>query len=148
MAISASLRRLLRIRELEEEQSRSALETALGELNQVETALTATEKRERSGRQLVGSSAQSSNLTDRIAGLEEMRAAGVLANALSVRLAAAERHAASLRESFLSKRVQRRQAESLVEESEAHAAVEEARRGQQDMDDLHRSRSKNGSENG
>ncbi len=39
MPISPALRRLLCIRELEEEQSRLALETALGEMNRLKTAL-------------------------------------------------------------------------------------------------------------
>ena len=43
MAISRGLRRLLRVRNLEEEQSRQALESALGELNRLESALTKDE---------------------------------------------------------------------------------------------------------
>jgi hypothetical protein len=39
MAVSRALRRLLRIRELEEEQCRLALESTLGELNRLESAL-------------------------------------------------------------------------------------------------------------
>ena len=42
MAVSRALRRLLRIRELEDEQCRLALESTLGELNRLECALTAT----------------------------------------------------------------------------------------------------------
>jgi flagellar biosynthesis chaperone FliJ len=147
VAVSRTLRRLLRIRELQEEQSRSALETALGELSQLETALTATEQRDRSGRKLVGSGAQSGNLTDRVAGIEEMRAAAGVASALSVRLAAAERRVAALRDSFVSSRMQRQQARTLVEDGEARIAAAEARRDQQELDDLHRVRSKNGDEN-
>jgi len=51
MAVSRALRRLLRIRELEEEQNRLALESALGELNRLEYALEATIER---GRQAGG----------------------------------------------------------------------------------------------
>ncbi len=58
MAVSRALRRLLRIRELEEEQSRLALESALGELNRLKHALTATAERDRRGRRLVEASAQ------------------------------------------------------------------------------------------
>jgi hypothetical protein len=42
MAVSNALRRLLKIRAIEEEQSRLALESALGELNRLEVALAAT----------------------------------------------------------------------------------------------------------
>ncbi len=75
MAVSRALRRLLRIRELEEEQSRLALESALGELNRLEASLAAAVERERRGRRLVKASAQTGELPDRLAGLEETRAA-------------------------------------------------------------------------
>jgi hypothetical protein len=42
MAVSRALRRLLRIRDLEEEQSRLALESAIGDLNRLESTLAAT----------------------------------------------------------------------------------------------------------
>ena len=56
MAASRALRRLLRIRELQEEQSRLALESALGELHRLEHALASTFVRERRGRSLVQAS--------------------------------------------------------------------------------------------
>ena len=65
MAVSRALRRLLRVLEIEEEQSRLALESAVGELGILEHSLTATRTRERSGRRLVISSAQSGELPDR-----------------------------------------------------------------------------------
>jgi flagellar export protein FliJ len=144
MPVSTTLRRLLRIRELQEEQSRSALETALGEVNRLKTAIETAERREQSGRRLVGSSANSGSLTDRVAGLQEVRTAAGMAKALSVRLAEAERCAAALRDRFLASRVDREQAATLCEEREARAAVEGLRRDQQKLDDLFRLRSKNG----
>jgi len=138
--ISPALRRLLCIRELEEDQSRLLLESALGELNQLETALTATAQRGRHGRKLVASSAQSGNLPDRVAGLEETHAAGRLAHALSDRIATAELLVVELRKGFLSKRLQRHQAETLIQAAEAREALETGRRGQRELDDWHRLR--------
>ncbi|MGD0731384.1 MAG: hypothetical protein ABR956_08965 [Terracidiphilus sp.] len=135
MAVSRSLRRLLRIRSLEEEQCRLALESALGDLRHLKNALSATVEQGRRGRALVGTSAQTGELPDRLAGLEESRAAVRRAAALAPRIADAELDAAALRQEFLLKRVERRQAETLIQESEARDAVEAGRRGQQGLDD-------------
>lgn len=149
MAVSRALRRLLRIREMEEEQSRLALAAALGELNRLEDAFAATAGRDRQGRRLVRSSARSGELPDRLAGLEEQRAATRQAAALAPRIAAMEGNVSALREEFLRKRVERRQVETLLRESEAEAAIETGRRGQQELDDgygnrMHRSGEKKG----
>jgi len=61
MAVSRALRRLLRIRDLQEEQSRLVLESALGELHRLENAMTATFVRDRQGRSLVQASARTAN---------------------------------------------------------------------------------------
>lgn len=140
MAVSHALRRLLCIRELVEEQDRLALESALGELNRLEGALKVTAARDRRGRELVSGSAQTGELPDWLAGLEESRAASGRAKSLSLRVEVAEREVAGLRESFLARRVERRQAETLIQETEATDAVESARRAQQALDDWHRSR--------
>ena len=86
MAASRALRRLLRIRDIEEEQSRLALESALSQLNRLEHALAATAERDRRGRRLVDASARTGELPDRLAGLEETRAAGRHAAALAPRI--------------------------------------------------------------
>ena len=140
MAVSRAMRRLLRVRELEEEQSRLALESALGELNRLRNALNATAERDRRGRRLVAASAQTGEVQDRLAGLVESRAAGRLADVLSARIETAAQEAAELQQSFLVRRVERRQVETLIEETEAQDEVEASRRGQQALDDWHRSR--------
>jgi flagellar biosynthesis chaperone FliJ len=140
MAVSRTLRRLLRIRSVEEEQSRLALESALSEFNRLEHAMTATGERARRGRRLVEASARSGELTDRLAGLEETRAAGRYAAALAPRIADAELNVSARRQEFLSKRVERRQAETLIQEAEAQSAVEAGRRGQQALDDWYGNR--------
>lgn len=140
MAVSRALRRLLNIRNIEEEQSRLALEFALGELNRLEAALAATAERDRLGRRLVERSASSGELPDRLAGLEETRAANCHAAALGPRIADAKLDVAGLREEFLARRVERRQAETLIEETEARDALDAGRRGQQSLDDWYGNR--------
>jgi hypothetical protein len=140
MTVSRALRRLLRIRELEEEQSRLALESASGDLHNLQHAQAATVERDRRGRRLVQASAMSGEFQDRLAGLEESRAADRLAFVLGPRIANAEQEVAALREDFLSRRVERRQAETLIEEGEARDALDADRRSQQSLDDWFRNR--------
>ena len=134
MAVSRALRRLLRIRELEEEQGRLALESALGELHRLEHALVATIERKHRGRSLVLSTANTGQLTDRLAGLEETRSAGLHAAALEPRIDGMGIEVAGRRKEFLLKRVERRQAGTLI------AETEDGRRGQQSLDDWYSSR--------
>jgi hypothetical protein len=140
MAVSRALRRLLRIRDLQEEQSRLALESALGELHSLEDAMAATFERDRRGRTLVQASARTGQLTDRLAGLEETRSASRHAEALGPRIDAMGEEVRERRQEFLSRRVERRQAETLIQETEAREAIEDGRRGQQTLDDWYGSR--------
>jgi flagellar biosynthesis chaperone FliJ len=140
MPVSRSLRRLLRIRDIEEEQCRLALESALGELNRLEHALVATAEQERRGRRLIDTGVRGGELMDRLAGLEETHAAGRLATALAPRIAETALDVAVSRDEYLGKRVERRQAETLIREAEALDAVAAARREQQAIDDWYRSR--------
>jgi len=95
VAVSRALRRLLRIRDLEEEQARLALEAALVERHRLDQALHAASARERGGRELVAASARSGELPDRLAGLEETRIAERLESVLTPRLAEAEDEAST-----------------------------------------------------
>ena len=140
MALSRALRRLLRIEEIQEELSRAALASATDELRQLERLFTATEDRERGGRQLVVSSAHSGELPDRLAGLQESRAAIRRLGVLAPGIADAELTVAALREAFLARRVDRRQAEALISEAEARCALETARHDQQSLDDWYLNR--------
>ena len=135
MAVSRSMRRLLRIRNLEEEQGRLELESALGDLRQLEDALKATVERAHRGRVLVGESARSGELPDRLAGIEETRAAVRYRDVLAPRIIEAKLDVVALRQEFLERRIERRQAETLIEETEARDAREADRRGQQSLDD-------------
>jgi hypothetical protein len=140
MAVSRALRRLLRIRSIEEEQSRLALDSALGELNRLERALAATSEQDRRGRRLVATSARTGELADRLAGLEETRAADRFAVALTAKIEDVRLEAATLRQKFFARRLERRQAETLIQEAEAQEAVEAGRRSQQGIDDWYGNR--------
>src|ERR1035437_1510907 len=130
----------MRIRVLEEEQCRIALEFAQGELNRLNHAQVATTGRERWGRRLVEESARSGELPDRLSGLEETRTAGRIAQALASRIETVQEDVGKRREEFLAKRVEVRQAETLIKETEARDAFETARRSQQTLDDWYGSR--------
>jgi hypothetical protein len=134
MAVSRTLRRLLRVLSLQEEQSKLALEAGLAGLHRLEQAVVATSDRARVGRRLVNASAQTGELPDRLAGLEETRAADRRALALASRIAVAQSEVESLRQEFLAKRIESRQAETLIHEAEARDAIESGRRAQQGLD--------------
>ena len=140
MPVSPALRRLLRIVDIQEEQCRLALEAAVAELARLEHWLAASEDRARSGRRLVVAGVRSSELPDRLAGLEETRSAVRWTEALLPQISEAEVEVAHLREDFLTKRVERRQAETLIEEAEARDALEASRHSQQSLDDWYLNR--------
>jgi hypothetical protein len=79
-------------------------------------------------------------LPDRLAGIEETHTADRYAAILKPRLAAKKLDVVSLREDYLSQRVERRQAETLIQETEAQEAIEAGRRSQQVLDDWYSSR--------
>lgn len=140
MAVSRVLRRLLRIRQLEEDQGRRALEAAAGDLRRLEQAQAATHRHDRQGRRLVEASVETGELTDRLAGLEEQHAADRWQQSLIPRIQTAEAGVAGLRAEYLARRVERRQVETLAEESKARAEFEAGRRNQQGIDDWFRNR--------
>jgi hypothetical protein len=142
MAVSRALRRLLRIRNLEEELRRLALDSAVAEMRRLEHALVLSGQRNRRGRALVVASAHNGQFEDRIAGVEETRLAIRHAEVLTPLVADMELEVAALRQEFLAKRVERRQAETLIDETEAREAVTAGRRAQQQIDDWYSSRLK------
>ena len=135
MAVSRGLRRLLEVRVLEEELRKATLEEALGDLRRLEAVLDGAQERERNGRRQVTASAGSADVADRIAGLEETRSAGRHVAALKPRIAELEVEVAARRAEFLAKRIERRQAETLIRKAEAADAVAAGRRAQRELDD-------------
>ena len=140
MPVSHALKRLVRVRELEEERSRLALDSAVAERDRLTHALELASHRERNGRALIVLSAHSGELCDRLAGLEETRMAHRLRELLFERIAAAELEVSEQRERYLSTRIKRRQADTLIEEAERKDAEQCVRRDQQDLDEWFRSR--------
>jgi flagellar export protein FliJ len=131
-----SLARLLHLRTLEEEQRRAALDAATAALHRLRAALQATHARERRGRESIAHSSQSGSPADRIAGLVESGAARRAAAVLRQHIAAVEQQAAELRRSYLEKRTERRQVETLLREAEARQSLDVSRREQQSLDNL------------
>lgn len=136
MPVSTAMRRLLRIRHLEEEQRRVALESAAGELSLLEQALDSTHRRDAHGRRLIASSAGANDSTSRAAALEESRTASRHAVYLDAKIEDAREEVEELRALFLESRVERRQAETLIDEAVRQQAIEADRRAQQTLDDL------------
>jgi hypothetical protein len=116
------------------------LDSARSELNRLEHALTATVEREQRGRRLLAASVQTGQLPDRQAAMEETHSAGRHAEALGPRIEAKGDEVLDRHEKFLFKRVERRQAETLIIESEAREAIEAERRSQQSIDEWYSSR--------
>jgi flagellar biosynthesis chaperone FliJ len=145
MKVSKSLRRLLELREMEEEQSRLALEAALADLNRLEHALQSAHQRSNRSRQLIRASAITGELPDRIAALEECRAAARIGAALEAAILTGRRAIEEMRLAHQALRVKRLQVETLVREAQAIADTEDARRNQQALDDWYGSRGHAGS---
>jgi flagellar biosynthesis chaperone FliJ len=140
MAVSRSLRRLLKLRHLEEEQSRVALESALSELHRLERALEAAGERGRLSRRLLQQSVRTGELPDRIAAIEEGHAALRQTIVLEAAILNSKQSADTLRANYQLARVERRQVEILVQEAEAAEALDTDRRSQQSLDDRYGSR--------
>ena len=128
------------MRQSEEEQLKKGLESAQAERHRLLRAQEALAERDRRGRGLVLDSAHSGELRDRLAGLEETRAAGRLKSALWIRIATAGQKIEQARRCFMAKRTERRQVETLIEQAESRQETLALRREQQEVDDGHRSR--------
>ena len=128
---------------MEEELRQRELESAQGELTQLESALMAAGQQERRGRQLVNSGVLSEDLPNRLAGLEEVHAGIRLGSFLQQRIELATLQVFERREEYLAKRLERRQAETLVEAAEAMDKVEVNRKSQQALDEWYLTRRPN-----
>ena len=137
MAIPDSLRRLLEVLRLEEEQARRAVVAAVATRERLHVARANVLRRERQGRLLVAGSVLSGAVGDRLAGLEEICIARRVGAILAPRIQAAEREEHQLRQEFLERCTERRQTETLVEAAQQREAREETRRAQQKVDEQH-----------
>jgi hypothetical protein len=140
MPVSNALKRLLRIRDLEQEQYRLALESAMGELRALEAALERAAERERLGRGEVAARVRSRESVERHPAQAEVEIGARHAKALAPRIRRAGVEAERRRQEFLAKRVELRQAETLIREGEAQEAIEVARQSQQRLDEWYLTR--------
>lgn len=141
MPVSKALKRLLRIRDLEQEQHRIALQSALSELRRLEIALGSATERERRGRGELVASVRAGEHEERHPAQVETEIGHSHALVLAPRIVRAEAETARRRQAFLLKRLEHCQAETLIRETEAADEIEELRRGQQRLDEWYLSRS-------
>jgi flagellar export protein FliJ len=129
------LTRLLRLRELEEEQTRIQLESAVGDRDRVQEDLAQTADYLTQGRQSFRASVTNRDAMGRTGAVLETEQARQQRLRILPRLQAAEAEVTRQREEYLLRRTGRRQVETLVENEKEMAAVETARRVQQILDD-------------
>lgn len=140
MRAPKALERLLRVRGVEEEQRRLSLETAAARLKSLQKASEAALESEKQGRSRQTVGMISGSIADRQAGVVEEESARRRALSLKARIVAAEQEAAARRREYLEKRVERRQAEILVEKAAAREELESGRKTQQQVDDWYGAR--------
>jgi flagellar biosynthesis chaperone FliJ len=129
------LQRLLRIRELREEQSRVELEAAVGQRNRVGEEFMEAKSRETQGRSAFVAGISEDDRIGRAAGMIEMEQARKERPRIATRLEAANAEVERQRDEFLAHRTARRQVETLVSAKQATLRAEAARRAQQTLDD-------------
>ncbi len=130
-----TLRRLTRIRELEEEQSRLALEAAARIREQAAAELLAAHQEQRNGRAELILGIERNDPRDRRTGLARMEVASRHAEHLRPQLQQLDDDLARQRDEYLARRTARRQVETLLGEAEQRARQEADRRAQQMLDD-------------
>ena len=131
---------MVRVRALEEEQSLAALEAAVSEVRRLEGVLDVAGARARIGRELVHRSAETGEALERVTGLAEERMAMQAARFLTEDLEEARELAEEARAQFLARRVEKRQAEALLDAALKNETARQARRLQQDVEDWDRAR--------
>jgi hypothetical protein len=132
------LRRLCALRRLEEQNEAALLGQAKQHLERTEEALQETKLRQRTGRALIQASFKTGDTEDRLAGLEEIANAKRKASALSAAKLSAEDAVQRAHRQFFSKRVERCQAESLLDAALQEDAAIAQRRSQSALDEWHR----------
>ena len=140
MPPSPALKRLLRVRQLLEEQSQATLKAANGYLSDLNTAAERAHARQTRGQNLFKSGAQAADATDRVAGLCEAELARTRKEALMEDVQQAQisvqRQLAELQTAYQ----ERRKSELLINAVVRKTEAETRRQLQRELDDLHRSR--------
>jgi len=135
MAMRNVLSRLLRIRELEEEQSRVRLEELAGARARVGLEMESAIRENGDGRAWFQQAIAGGDALGRAEGLAAMEVAGLRRAWIAPLLREAEEELERQREEFLGRSTDRLQAETLDAEARAGAELEAGRRAQQMLDD-------------
>lgn len=140
MTNSRGMRRLLSVLEAQEDWYSAQMEAALADLKRLQLALETAAHRERQGRRLIGASALSGELAERLVGLEETRGGRSQAEVLKPQMVSAEAKARARRQEFLSKRSERRKVEEAMKRAEAIETRNADHASQRMVDDLYLNR--------
>jgi predicted ribosome quality control (RQC) complex YloA/Tae2 family protein len=135
MTVRRVLTRLLRLRELEEEQSRLGLEATVGVRNRVQQDMDKATDWQEQGRRSFAAGIAGRDSISRTGAVLEVEQARQRRLRIYPRLQAADSEVARQREEFLLRRTGRRQVETLVENEKGIAEIEAGRRAQQMLDD-------------
>ena len=135
------LLRLLRLRQLEEDQSRQTLEAAVVERDHAQRQFAMAAEHQTLGRRQFVSGVLRQNPLERTGAVLEIERAAREQTRLLPMLEAAEIEVTQRRALFLAQRTDRRQVETLVENERLKSEVEVARRAQQMLDDWYGRRS-------
>jgi len=135
MSVKPVLARLLRLRELEEEQSRLELEAAVAAQGSVERERNAVAQRQASERRAFVAGVEGGDYRVCTGAIVEMEQARSERGRIEVRLAGVENEVRRQREEFIARRTSRKQVSTLVDAAREESEVEVARRVQQMLDD-------------
>jgi flagellar export protein FliJ len=134
------LKRLLSVRKLEEQQCESELNSARVELHRRQRLLDNLHVRHRRARVLLGATIRSGGVEDRFSAQEELEVCDRLVPDLRMKVDVAEELLSQARAKLLSKRIDRRQVETLVEAAQMQVKQWDDRKNQQAFDEWFRSR--------
>ena len=138
MSALDALRRLLDLRQAEEDRSQLELDGAMETLRRLGVALTETEKRRSLARTRVSAGVETGQVIDRMAGVYEIAHADRLAGMILQKIHAGERDVLDRRQELLTRRLARRQVETIVNAHIAEIEMESNRKAQLELDDWHR----------
>ena len=140
MAGPHNLRRVCDVRKVQERLRRAQMESALARLRLLRNTLMTALESAKHARAMIVSSISSGEQVDRIAALQEITTSERRRKFLQQQIAAAEAEVASMRQEFMSKRIERRQVESLLDAARMRLQIEEKHKIQTALDDWHLSR--------
>jgi len=127
--------RLMRLRELEEEQSRQVLELSVGRHREIQGELAQATSRQAESRAQFVASAGEADTSGRCGAMLEMSFAAQQQHQAQLALQAADLAVATQRAEFLVRRTERRQVETLLRQQRSLLEIETRRRAQQILDD-------------